>query len=785
MFNLTNRDIARRCSNLAIYYRGLEYYLHGAVKKMTYNAASGYLEAAVQGQKLYTVEIYFNEKGEIVDAECDCAAYDNYPGDCKHITAVLLTAARSREKIKPAEEALVEELLEGIGTGTAGDLGKRKLRLETTIKLLLPRYRGGTGRTLVSLKVGEDKTYVVKNIGKFIAAVLREEELYFGKNFSYRPAEHRFSVEDLGIIDFFAQWLEFEQNTAGSTVFYEPLRGKELELSGALLRRLLLRLKGATFNLQLNERFYPQIAITESAPPVSFTLDGSARELLLSMEAEGVLIPLTAEWDFIFCQDRIYQLTGSGAAALRPLLLVFSQKDGAPLRIDRAQMQRFLSEALPSIETAAALAIAPSLQERLHRPPLEVKVFLDYEDGAIAARLDFSYGGIAVNPFTAESPPDAGGRILMRDTARELELLRLFEQAEFKVRGPLLYLEEDEAIWRFIHEILTELQSRAAVYYSDRFKKAGVRRSPRFTGRVGLDQSLNLLELNLELEGIEPEELEQIWLSLREKRKYHRLRDGAILPLEGEGVAQLARVADALDLKPADLRQKAVRLPAAQALFLEQFIHDRGLTGIRLDEAVTALVRLIRSPNEAGHTPPPSLQGILRDYQKTGFRWLKSLAQAGFGGILADDMGLGKTLQAIALILSEREENPGAPLPPALVVAPASLIFNWEAEIKRFAPSLKVLVAAGSKEERLALLSRLNGVDVVITSYPLLRRDSAAYAALNFSCCFFDEAQNIKNPHSQTAQCARRLKAARRFALTGTPIENSLTELWSIFQCIM
>ena len=97
----------------------------------------------------------------------------------------------------------------------------------------------------------------------------------------------------------------------------------------------------------------------------------------------------------------------------------------------------------------------------------------------------------------------------------------------------------DEAIWCFIQEILPELQSRAAVYYSDRFKQAGVRRSPRFTGRVGLDQSLDLLELKLELDGIEPEELEQIWLSIREKRKYHRLRDGAILPLEGEGVNQL------------------------------------------------------------------------------------------------------------------------------------------------------------------------------------------------------------------------------------------------------
>ena len=195
-----------------------------------------------------------------------------------------------------------------------------------------------------------------------------------------------------------------------------------------------------------------------------------------------------------------------------------------------------------------------------------------------------------------------------------------------------------------------------------------------------------------------------------------------------------------------------MRLPKYQALYLDGLINEYNVASIRESEDLAALIRRVRSPGAGNHDVPPPLQGVLRGYQATGFRWLKSLACCGFGGILADDMGLGKTVQAIAFILSERLENPS--LPPALVVAPASLIYNWEAEIEKFAPRLKTVVIAGTKKERRELLPRKGGADVVITSYPLLRRDIADYTPLQFSSCFLDEAQYIKNPGSLTAQCA-------------------------------
>lgn len=783
MFKLSRQMISYRCSNYNVYLRGLAYFKSGAVTELTGDAGNRYFQAVVKGTQPYTVQVFFDKRGEVDKTSCDCEAFDGFPGYCKHIAAVLMAIA----SFKPlgswsTEERIVEEMLNAFAGQAAGDSYK-EVCLEVTVRLHIPRFNYEGTKGAVSLKVGEEKPYVVKDINQFISAVRRREPLYFGRRFTYNPAVHRFSPADHAVLDYFSQLQEAgELNDAA--YFWPPLKGREIQLGSGLLRRLLLRLKGRSFNLVLDRRELRNVTIDETEPSLQFLLQGGAEALVLSLEQEKEIIPLTGEYDFILLGEKIYHLSGTGRASLPPVLRALTCKGDSALQLKGNQVRRFVSEALPALEKAAALEVAPALQERFYRPPLETRVYLDYEAGSVNARLEFTYGEITVNPFAPGEPPAGGGRILVRDTLQEQQVLQLFERGDFKVKGGIMHLEEEEQIWRFIHEILPELQGRAAVFYSDRFRQAGVRRAPRFSGRAGIDWKLDLLELDLELEGVDREELERIWLSIREKRKYYRLRDGSILPLEGEGVVQLARLAEALDLQPSDLRRGTVKLHKRQALQLDQLVRDQGLAAVKLGGDVEALVRQIRHPEETDCPVPAPLEETLRNYQKTGFKWLKSLARCGFGGILADDMGLGKTVQAIALLLSERQES-AQPLPPALVVAPASVIYNWEAELARFAPALKTMVVAGMKPERRKLLARADRADVLITSYPLLRQDGAEYAALSFSSCIFDEAQNLKNPHTQTAQCARRLKAKRRFALTGTPIENSLTELWSIFQCIM
>ncbi|MFT4145960.1 MAG: DEAD/DEAH box helicase, partial [Mobilitalea sp.] len=169
-------------------------------------------------------------------------------------------------------------------------------------------------------------------------------------------------------------------------------------------------------------------------------------------------------------------------------------------------------------------------------------------------------------------------------------------------------------------------------------------------------------------------------------------------------------------------------------------------------------------------------------YQMTGYKWLKTLAGNELGGILADDMGLGKTLQSIVYIASSVQAEKGVH---TLIVCPTSLIFNWQDEIENFAPHLRAMVITGNPNDRQEAISKYKEYDVLITSYPLIRRDITFYEKIEFHTVFIDEAQFIKNDSSQNAKSVKRLRAKHRFALTGTPIENNLSELWSIFDFIM
>ena len=236
-----------------------------------------------------------------------------------------------------------------------------------------------------------------------------------------------------------------------------------------------------------------------------------------------------------------------------------------------------------------------------------------------------------------------------------------------------------------------------------------------------------------------------------------------------------------MDIKPKDLSKEVIEIPKYRALFLDEHIKGAGID-IRRDKAFKDLVTSIKEPGDLDFSPPDSLKGILRNYQKFGFKWLKTLSYYGMGGILADDMGLGKTLQVIALLLSEREEKG---LKTSLVVVPTSLVYNWEDEVRKFAPSLKTLVLTGTKQERMEKLKDIDKVDLVITSYPLIRRDGDELRRFSFRYCILDEAQHIKNPDSQSAKVVKTMNAEVRFALTGTPMENTLSELWSIFDFIM
>ena len=318
------------------------------------------------------------------------------------------------------------------------------------------------------------------------------------------------------------------------------------------------------------------------------------------------------------------------------------------------------------------------------------------------------------------------------------------------------------------------------VQATDRFQSLKIRRKPRIT--VGVSVESELLDLSVTSEELTREELLEVLKSYRGRKKFHRLRNGDFLNLENQSLEELDQMMEALRISPSAFAKGKMEVPVYRALYLDKMLEaGRGVYFDR-DRRFKQIIKAFKTVKDSDFEVPPSLKRVLRGYQEAGFKWLRTLDAYGFGGILADDMGLGKTLQAIAFLLSLKEEGrEGA----SLVVTPASLVYNWGEEFARFAPGLRVCLIAGSQEERRQRIHDYKNWDVLVTSYDLLKRDGAEYEGISFASQILDEAQYIKNHATAAAKAVKIIRSRVRFALTGTPIENRLSELWSIFDYLM
>ena len=280
------------------------------------------------------------------------------------------------------------------------------------------------------------------------------------------------------------------------------------------------------------------------------------------------------------------------------------------------------------------------------------------------------------------------------------------------------------------------------------------------------------MKMNLELEGEQPESLQQLLEAYEQQRSFLKGKSGVFLDLRKRGLEKLGELSEEMKLEDRALKAGENSIPLYRAFYLDELAGSRGVRSRAFQE-------LVRNGKNPRNFPvPEEISGVLRDYQKAGFQWMKQLDAMGLSGILADEMGLGKTVQILAVLLSEKGCGQ-----PSLIICPASLIYNWEHECRKFAPGLLACPVAGTAEERREKLKI--PADIYITSYDLLRRDMEQYQQIVWRFVILDEAQFIKNARTQNARCVKRLTARTRFALTGTPIENRLSELWSIFDFLM
>ena len=797
MFNISPEVILQN-SSLNQYNKGKEYLRNRRIKSVQFNQEKLVFTATVLGTQLYKIHLHFNPEGNLESADCKCKEHEDGTGYCRHIIAVLLLID-SKDKQGFFKELKFRQAARHI----FNFFQKKQSFVKSTVKVepFLEIYRSTVYKAYhasLSLRMGEERLYIVKNVKKFLECMEQSTELVFGKNFTYEPSRCEFEGRDAQLIELLQEIYESEKlitditSETGKASFFNE---KEVYLTDSSLKRFFKLYENVPFKAKIYDTEHEALQICNHDIPMNFTLTMEEKDLLLNIDFEGNLIPITADGEYFYAGGSIYRISPLQQEHLKPFYLAMMYQKGRKLRFIEEDKERFVSEILPFAEKAGNLVISEQVESMMEKIPLQTDIYIDRSGAVVTADVRFIYGERVISPFRTGSKQAVNyEKLLIRDVRGEEAVLDILALSDFKVREGSVSLEGDDNICEFAFNVIPKLQEIASIYYSESFRNGSLKASPPISVKLRLNTHTDMLELGFNAEGLDRAELSGIFEAIAIKKKYFKLRSGSYLNLGSKEFREISGIVDNLGIRGNDLIDESIQLPKFRALYLDQALRDSGLHTVERNPSFKEFVQNIREPGDMEFNIPEELHGNLREYQKFGYKWLRVLDAYGLGGILADDMGLGKTIQVITLLLSARHEAEALNQTdqmqemkhaPSIIVAPTSLVFNWCAELDKFAPSLKYLAVSGSRDERHQLIEELSEYDVVITSYPLIRRDIEAYGDFSFRYCILDEAQHIKNPDSVNAKVVKQINSKTRFVLTGTPMENNLTELWSLFDFIL
>lgn len=776
---ITDAKIKSMVMNAVTYQRGCRYFVDQEVKKFTEHDINHYT-AQVVGSRTYHVIVRLNNRESIKRCSCECPAYYQYDGVCKHIVAVL----KEVQNHQAEQEQIVEAPKFNRLFSFFQDIAKpANLALDLPIKIVPVCHLGvyyQKTESWLEMTIGTTRQYVMRDVAGFINTMLYEQTMVYGKDFTLDAGRAHFTPVAKALWELMRDTYEDERSLHAASYPSQVAVNRKFILSPSNLYRFFEIMGDDPFDLVLNGTLNRDMRIVEGRPPVKIALRDDFMNAHLSI-GKNQLVNLDHHFKYIlYNQAIIYKVDEIFARYIKPLMQCFKENKKSEIFIEKERMADFFGSIMPELEKIAPVKVENSILQRFDLLPLNSEIYFDHAQDGLSGQIKFKYGETVFNPAVdTQNMPEIAGKVLIRDTAAEKQIIDIFMQYRFVIeKGYYVQLDEEKS-YDFLIEAVPQLVNLAEVYYAENFKNKQIRRMDNVTAGISVNDH-NMLEMSLKHADVQLAELLEVLASYRLKKRYHRLKDGTFIPLESEELATIANFMENVALK-ADAKSDVIRLPLAKAFYLDSLAREA--KGIKLERSAgfKKIVQDIKEPVDVEVEIPPSLAPILREYQKTGFKWLTTLSRYGLGGILADDMGLGKTLQVITFLLAERE----TPIRPSLVIAPTSLLYNWQDEIEHFAPELNARVISGVKAERLKELSDLKDIDVVITTYNVLKRDIEAYQEQHFKYCFLDEAQHIKNPNTQNARMVKQIKTEGYFALTGTPIENTLTELWSIFDFLM
>lgn len=764
--------------------RGRQYVKEGRVLSVTPDAGNNVWHGEVLGSELYLVDLDATAKEEDY---CQCLYWEEHHY-CKHTVAVELylrqegkgRRIKSDDLVKAADFSPSEMFSSGFAHVRSSQ-GKQfqALQVQFQIEAIETNpFHPELSVLGISLKLGkrdQSRNYVVKNIYRFLQSYQEEKKLLVNKQYQFQLGTEAFTPDENSLLQELAG-LAATQELIGQTGILNKgkLDKKYLMLPVALGRQLLEAMSELGGILQLD---------TGKISPIVFH-EGTPLHFSVTKDAEGFRLTCDRRFDALFSHyhwgvvdQQLYALTPRQVEINLVLEQLLKRLPTAEIHYPQKELSVLFMQVLPLLRQLGEVSVEEVVYDYISDQPLTVQFILRKKQGKVQVQLDYQYGTVVFSsdPKHTKEPAKGQGEVL-RDYQKEERARHLLQQLGYRPndRGFEKELPSGIGVFDLFTKEVPALRQIGEVLMGKKLRELYLD-AKNHPPKLTVDQEGSWLDIQFDISGIDQKEIDAVLASLLANDRFYTLENGQVITFDSEEYQETSKALKSLR-EQLTSSQGHVQLPLSQGLALEERLDKDHVT---FSEAFHGMVKDLLHPEEFPAKLPGGLNADLRSYQVTGFRWLKMLSHYHFGGILADEMGLGKTLQAITYLLSEKQAGELQ----GLIISPASLTYNWQQEFRRFAPELTTQVVSGNQNERQRLLAQ--PADVYITSYASLRQDIEVYRERFITHLILDEAQMVKNSTTKTAHALRSLSIDKRFALSGTPIENNLEELWSLFQMIM
>ena len=786
------------------------------IEKINYNDKNNFeLTGSVSGQEKYRTHISV-ESGEIIDVTCECQDYQKRYAACKHIVATMMefesndkymamikdsnsvdfhktlrTDSKYRNFKQIVNEFYAEEMQE-IEQSNEQEKEEVQQKIKIEPKIIYDKYESNLR---IEFKIGNQRMYKLKNLAEFYDRMINEEKYKYGNKLEFIHKKEVFVDNDRALLEFIlkhSETIRFVNSSVNTSYRYygKALNEGYILLNNSGIDEIFEILKGQEIAFQ-KEYKDEKIEFKNENPDLHFVMKKKGKEeyqIVLNKKIDimrDINMINGREYKYLLIDNILYRCDKKYEQTTFKLLKMLRDNFMNELIFGKEQLPELFSVILLKLKDSIEFKGIEEEQLEQYKPKkLVVKLFLDYDKNEhILADAKFCYGEEEFNPLQQKINIK-----YPRDVVAENKALNLFRKTGFMyyAQKECFILPDEDKIYNFLLNDVNEYMQKFEVMVTDEFKSRQIKQ-PKI-GNLGIRVENNLLTIDLANLNIDISELEEIMTKYALKKKYHKLKDGIFINLEGnQDIEFIDKLVTGMDIDFKELEKGTVKLPVNRSLYLNQLLKTINNTPIIKNTEYKKIINSLEKDSDDTEIEiPSSLDSVLRYYQKTGYKWLKTLDNYKFGGILADDMGLGKTIQMLSIIagyIDENKENRRA----SIVICPSSLTLNWQNESQKFTNKLKTMVIRGNAQERKEQIKNIGKYDLVITSYDLLKRDVEAYKENKyvFRFAITDEAQYLKNSNTQNAKAVKEIVADTRYALTGTPIENSLAELWSIFDYIM